>query len=90
MNRMRLLTVGVAALALAVGGGVVAGGMQDAPPQDATPAADPVAEEIRRQLNQESAPAGDPAPEIPVALVPPSPSVVTADVVGDPVAETVE
>lgn len=90
MNRVRLLTVGVAALALAVGGGVVAGGMQDAPPQDATPAADPVAEEIRRQLNQESAPAGDPAPVNPVAIVPPSPSVETAAVEGDPAAETVE
>jgi hypothetical protein len=90
MNRVRLLTVGVAALALAFAGGVVAGGMQDAPPQDATPAADPVAEEIRRQLNQESAPAGDPAPENPVAIVPPAPSVETAAVEGDPVAETDE
>ncbi|MFN7389105.1 DUF2155 domain-containing protein [Brevundimonas sp.] len=90
MNRMRLLTVGVAALALAFGGGVVAGGMQDAPPQDAAPAADPVAEEIRRQLNQESGPAGDPAPENPVAIVPPSPTVETAAVEGDLAAETDE
>ncbi|WP_245591508.1 DUF2155 domain-containing protein [Brevundimonas bacteroides] len=75
---MRLLTVGAAALTLAVGGGVVAGGMQDAPPQDATPAADPVAEEIRRQLNQEQAPAADPAPANPIAIVPPAPAVETA------------
>ncbi|KPF79207.1 hypothetical protein IP78_09555 [Brevundimonas sp. AAP58] len=78
MNRMRLLTVGAAALTLAVGGGVVAGGMQDAPPQDATPAADPIAEEIRRQLNEEPAPAADPAPANPIAITPPTPSLETA------------
>ncbi|WP_231680976.1 DUF2155 domain-containing protein [Brevundimonas sp. AAP58] len=75
---MRLLTVGAAALTLAVGGGVVAGGMQDAPPQDATPAADPIAEEIRRQLNEEPAPAADPAPANPIAITPPTPSLETA------------
>ncbi|MBX9706503.1 MAG: DUF2155 domain-containing protein [Caulobacteraceae bacterium] len=80
MNRMRLLTVGAATLTLAVGGGVVAGGMQDAPPQDATPAVDPVAEEIRRQLNEEVAPAADPAPSNPIAIVPPAPSIETAAV----------
>lgn len=90
MNRTRLLTVGAAALTLVVGGGVVAGGMQDAPPQDATPAADPVAEEIRRQLNEEPAPAADPAPANPIAIVPPAPAVETAALGDDAPAETDE
>jgi hypothetical protein len=80
MSRMRLVTVGAASLTLAVAGGVVAGGMQEAPPQDAAPVSDPVAEEIRRQLNQEPAPAADPAPANPVAIVPPSPAVETTAV----------
>lgn len=86
MNRMRLLTVSAAALTLAVGGGVVAGGMQDAPPQDATPAPDPVAEEIRRQLNEEPAPTADPAPADPVAITPPAPAVETAALEDDAAA----
>jgi hypothetical protein len=83
---MRLLTVGAATLTLAVGGGVVAGGMQDAPPQDATPAPDPVAEEIRRQLNQEPAPAADPAPANPVAVLPPAPAIETTAIEDAPAA----
>ena len=77
MTRLRLTTLGVAALALAVGGGVVAGGMQDAPPQDATPA-DPVAEALRETASDEPAPEGDPAPANPVAIVPPAPTIETA------------
>jgi hypothetical protein len=86
MSRMRALTVGAAALALMVAGGVVAGGMQDAAPQDATPAADPVAEALREDANAESAPAGDPAPANPVAIIPVAPSIETA-ALGEEAAE---
>jgi hypothetical protein len=78
MSRTRLLTVGAAAVALTIAGGVVAGGMQDAPAQDATPAADPIAEALREDVNADSAPAGDPAPANPVAIIPAAPSIETA------------
>lgn len=87
MSRMRLLTVGAAALAVTVGGGVVAGGMQDAPPQDAAPVSDPVGEALRKQLNQEPAPAADPAPANPVAIVPPTPAIETAAIADEAAAE---
>ncbi len=83
MTRNRLMMVGAAALALMVAGGVVAGGMQDAPPQDATPAADPVADALRATTTGESAPAGDPAPANPIAIVPPAPAIETAAIEDD-------
>ncbi len=83
MNRLRLLTFGAAAVTLAVAGGVVAGGMQDAPPQDAAPVADPVAEAIRKELNEEPAPAADPAPANPIAITPPAPTIETAAIDDD-------
>ena len=93
MTRPRLIALGVTALALAIGGGVVAGGMQDAPPQDATPA-DPVAEALRETASDEPAPEGDPAPANPVAIVPPAPSIETAALDDEqdeePVADEVE
>jgi len=75
MNRTRLLMIGTAAIALALSGGVVAGGRQDAPAQEATPAADPVPDALRDDDTQEAAPAGDPAPAVPIAITPPTPSV---------------
>ncbi|MES2861261.1 MAG: DUF2155 domain-containing protein [Pseudomonadota bacterium] len=75
MNRAGILAISVAAVALAVSGGVVAGGWQDAPAQEATPAPDPIGDALRSQPNQESAPAGDPAPAVPIAITPPTPPV---------------
>ncbi len=88
MNRMRLLTVGAAALtvaALSLGswGVVAAGGMQDAPPQDAAPVVNPDAEALRKRLNEELAPTAEPAPTAPVAVVPPVPVVQTANLQED-------
>ena len=71
MKRARLIGVTVAALALAGAGGVVvAGGLQNSPPQDARPSADPIADLLRNQTPVEAAPAGVPAPNAPVAVVP--------------------
>jgi hypothetical protein len=77
VTRARILMIGTAAIALAVSGGVVAGGWQDAPAQEATPAADPVADALREAPVQEAAPAGDPAPAVPIAITPPTPAVAT-------------
>ena len=70
--------IGVAVLALGAAGVVVAGGRQDGPPQDATPAPpptpDPIADALRNAppTPVEPAPAGDPAPTAPVAITPPA------------------
>ncbi|MDB5420638.1 MAG: hypothetical protein JWR59_585 [Brevundimonas sp.] len=55
-------------------GGVVAGGLQNGPPQDARPA-DPIGD-ILRTTPTEGAPAGTPAPSAPVAIVAPAPVIV--------------
>jgi len=73
MNRSRILLIGTAAVGLAVSGGVVAGGWQNAPAQDATPAADPIGDALRSDPTQEAAPAADPAPAVPIAITPPPP-----------------
>jgi hypothetical protein len=75
MNRSRILMIGTAAVALALSGAVIAGGWQDAPAQDATPAPDPIGDALRADPLQESAPAGDPAPADPIAITPPTPAV---------------
>ena len=78
MTSRRLLMIGVAVLALGAAGVVVAGGLQDGPPQDATPAPspmpDPIADALRNAPTTpvEPAPAGDPAPTAPVAITPPA------------------
>ena len=61
MNRARILMVGTAVIALTVSGGVVAGGWQDAPAQEATPASDPIGDLLRAEPVQEAAPAATPA-----------------------------
>jgi hypothetical protein len=75
MNRSRILMICTAAVALAVSGGVVAGGWQNATPQDATPApVDPIGDALRANAQtEEAAPAGDPAPAQPIAITPPAP-----------------
>lgn len=75
MTRARVLMIGTAALALAVSGGVVAGGWQNAPAQDARPVpADPIGDALRANAQtEEAAPAGDPAPAVPIAITPPTP-----------------
>lgn len=78
MSRARILLVGTAVVGLAVSGGVVAGGWQNAPAQDATPAADPIGDALRADPTQEAAPAGDPAPATPIAITPPAPAIETA------------
>ncbi len=88
MTRVRLLMVGVAAVAVAVSGGVVAGGWQDAPPQDAKPAADPIGDALRSA--QESAPAADPAPAVPIAITPPTPAIDIATAQIDEATPVVE
>jgi hypothetical protein len=89
MNRTRILLIGTAVVGLAVSGGVVAGGWQNAPAQDATPAADPIGDVLRADPTQEAAPAADPAPAVPIAITPPPPvEIATAaleeDEAGDP------
>lgn len=73
MNRARILMIGTAAVALAVSGGVVAGGWQNAPAQDATPSTDPIGDALQTAPAEEAAPAGDPAPAVPIAITPPAP-----------------
>lgn len=78
MTRPGLLLAGAAVVALAVSGGVVAGGWQNAPAQDAVPASDPIGDALRANPVTEGAPAGDPAPARPVAITPPAPPVQIA------------
>lgn len=76
MNRARILMIGTAVVALTVSGGVVAGGWQNAPAQDATPAPDPIGDVLRSNTpTEEAAPAGDPAPAVPIAITPPTPAI---------------
>lgn len=76
MTRAGWMLAGVAALALAGSGAVVAGGWQDAPPQDARPA-DPIGDALKAEPTQEAAPSAAPAPADPVAITPPAPAVET-------------
>ena len=79
MSRKGVL-VGAATLVLCgLGvGGVVAGGLQDSPPQDARPA-DPIGDILRNAPPVEAAPAGTPAPASPIAIVPSAPVVTTGE-----------
>jgi hypothetical protein len=77
MTRVRWLLLGSATIALAAAGTVVAGGRQEGPPQDARPVSDPVGDALRSDPGQEAAPAGDPAPAVPIAITPP-PSAIEA------------
>ena len=82
MTRARILLIGTAVAALALSGGVVAGGWQNAPAQDATPSADPIGDALRaNQTTEEAAPSAEPAPARPIAITPPAPAVSTAEVV---------
>ena len=87
MIGQRALLTTVAALALCgLGvGGVVAGGLQNSPPQDARPA-DPIGD-IIRNTPTEGAPAASPAPTAPVAIIAPAPIIVTPplDENGEPI-----
>jgi len=71
----RRIAVGVAAMVLCAAGGVVtAGGLQDSPPQKATPAQDPIGDILRSTAPPvEGAPAGSPAPAAPIAITPVAP-----------------
>jgi len=75
MTPLRWLLLSSAAIALAASGAVVAGGLQEGPPQDARPAPDPIGDALRADPRQEAAPAGDPAPAVPIAITPPAPVV---------------
>ena len=79
MNRARILMIGTAVLALTVSGGVVAGGWQNAPAQDATPAADPIGDVLSASEADDAAPSAEPAPAVPIAITPPTPTVVIAE-----------
>ena len=86
MKRARILLIGTAVAALAVSGGVVAGGWQNAPAQDARPASsDPIGDALRANVQtEEAAPAGDPAPAAPIAITPPAPiRIETAEIQND-------
>ena len=86
MKRARILLIGTAVAALAVSGGVVAGGWQNAPAQDARPAtSDPIGDALRADAQtEEAAPAGDPAPAAPIAITPPAPiQIETAEIEDD-------
>ncbi|MBJ7486459.1 DUF2155 domain-containing protein [Brevundimonas sp.] len=80
MMSRNVVLVGAAALVLCgLGvGGVVAGGLQDSPPQDARPV-DPIGDILRNAPPVEAAPAGTPAPASPIAIVPPAPVVTTGE-----------
>ena len=80
MMSRNVVLVGAAALVLCgLGvGGVVAGGLQDSPPQDARPA-DPIGDILRNAPPVEAAPAGTPAPASPIAIVPSAPVVTTGE-----------
>lgn len=81
-----ILTTATALVLCGLGvGAVVAGGLQNSPPQDARPA-DPIGD-ILRATPTEGAPAGTPAPSAPVAIVAPAPVIVTKplDENGDPI-----
>lgn len=86
MTHTRLLMIGTAAVALAVSGGVVAGGWQDAPAQNAMPVPEPA---VSPAPQLEGAPTGEPAPAVPIAITPPSPptAVETAVEDGDAAAD---
>lgn len=81
MIRTRALLTASAALVLCgLGvGGVVAGGLQYSPPQDARPA-DPIGDILRNTPPTEAAPAGTPAPRAPVPITAPPPVVLTPPV----------
>lgn len=86
MSRARILLISTAVFGLAVSGGVVAGGWQNAPAQDATPAPDSIGDVLRStEPTEETAPAGDPAPAVPIAITPPTPAIQieTAALQGD-------
>ncbi|AQR61748.1 hypothetical protein BZG35_08840 [Brevundimonas sp. LM2] len=76
MTRLRWLLIGSAVVALGASGAVVAGGQQDGPPQDARPVPDPIGDALRADPRQESAPAADPAPAVPIAITPPPPPAI--------------
>jgi len=88
MISTRGVLIGLSALVLcgAGVGGVVAGGLQNSPPQDARPV-DPIGDILRNAPPVEGAPAGTPAPAAPIAIVPPAPVVLTEtlDENGNPV-----
>ena len=72
ISKRVILTTATALVLCGLGvGGVVAGGLQNSPPQDARPA-DPIGD-IIRSTPTEAAPAGTPAPKAPVAIVAPPP-----------------
>jgi len=74
VNRAGLIAAALASLALVgVGGVVVAGGLQNSPPQEARPAGDPIGDILRNAPPVEAAPAGVPAPNAPIPIVPIAP-----------------
>ena len=83
MSRTGILMIGTAAVALAVSGGVVAGGWQDAPAQEATPASDPIGDALRATQPEEAAPSAAPAPAVPIAITPVAPVIETAQIAED-------
>lgn len=83
MTGRRALLAGVTAVALLASGAVVASALNDLP-QDAVPVQDPTATLNRQTPAQmpppvEPAPEAAPAPAAPVALTPPTPTIVLAD-----------